>query len=160
MNCMNYDHNKSFGRFKFQSGHRKFYLNNPKGYSRKKINAQTAITSWKSYRWWRWRRTAWTIDSCRFPPLRRRPFSLSMTTLTSDTTRLSSDSGDRTFQPRDFTFYSTVAFIGLFPLEFCFCFPEILINLITWTINFSKCGRRFNFFWNHALIKDFGSPTW
>jgi len=41
MNCMNYDHNKMFGLFKFQSGYRKFYLNSPKGYSRKIIYAQT-----------------------------------------------------------------------------------------------------------------------
>ena len=40
---MNYDHNKNFGLFKFQSGYRKFYLNSPKGYSRKIINAQTAV---------------------------------------------------------------------------------------------------------------------
>ena len=39
---MNYDHNKKFGLFKFQSGYRKLYLNSPKGYSRKIINAQTA----------------------------------------------------------------------------------------------------------------------
>ena len=32
-NCMNYDHNKFFGLFKFQSGYRKLYLNSPKGYS-------------------------------------------------------------------------------------------------------------------------------
>jgi len=43
INCMNYDHNKIFGLFKFQSGYRKFYLNSPKGYSRKIINAQTAL---------------------------------------------------------------------------------------------------------------------
>jgi len=41
-NCMNYDHNKNVGIFKFQSGYRKLYLNSPKGYSRKIINAQTA----------------------------------------------------------------------------------------------------------------------
>ena len=41
-NCMNYDHNKNFGLFKFQSGYRTLYLNGPKGYSRKIINAQTA----------------------------------------------------------------------------------------------------------------------
>ena len=40
-NCMNYDHNKMFGLFKCQSGYRKLYLNSPKGYSRKIINAQT-----------------------------------------------------------------------------------------------------------------------
>jgi len=38
---MNYDHNQFFGQFKFQSGYRKLYLNSPKGYSRKIINAQT-----------------------------------------------------------------------------------------------------------------------
>ena len=32
---MNYDHNKKIGLFKFQTGYRKFYLNNPKGYSKK-----------------------------------------------------------------------------------------------------------------------------
>ena len=42
-NCMNYDHNKNVGLFKFQSGYRKLHLNNPKGYSRKIFNAQTAI---------------------------------------------------------------------------------------------------------------------
>jgi len=40
-NCMNYDHNKSFGLFKFPSGCRKLYLNSPNGYSKKIINAQT-----------------------------------------------------------------------------------------------------------------------
>ena len=39
-NCMSYDQNKTFGLFKFQSGYRKLYLNSPKGYSRKLINAQ------------------------------------------------------------------------------------------------------------------------
>jgi len=43
-NCMNYDHNTNFGLFKFQSGNRKLYLNSPKGYSRKIINAQTDYT--------------------------------------------------------------------------------------------------------------------
>ena len=42
-NCMNYDHNKNVGLFKFRSGYRKLYLNSPEGYSRKIINAQTAI---------------------------------------------------------------------------------------------------------------------
>jgi len=41
MICMNYDHNKKFGLLKFHSGYGKFYLNSPKGYSRKIINAQT-----------------------------------------------------------------------------------------------------------------------
>jgi len=45
-NCMNYDHNKMFGLFKFLSGYRKLYLNSPKGYSRKIINAQTKL-QWK-----------------------------------------------------------------------------------------------------------------
>jgi len=40
-NCMNYDHKKIFGLFKFQSGYRKLYLSSPKGYSRKIINVQT-----------------------------------------------------------------------------------------------------------------------
>jgi len=34
-NCMNCDHNKKVGLFKFKSGYRKLYLNSPKGYSRK-----------------------------------------------------------------------------------------------------------------------------
>jgi len=38
---MTYDHNKYFEQFKFQSGYRELYLNSPKGYSRKIINAQT-----------------------------------------------------------------------------------------------------------------------
>jgi len=38
---MNYDHNKKFGQLKFHLGYGKFYLNSPKGYSRKIINAQT-----------------------------------------------------------------------------------------------------------------------
>jgi len=41
INCMNYDHNKKFGLFKFKSGYRKFNLNSPKGYCRKIINKQT-----------------------------------------------------------------------------------------------------------------------
>jgi len=41
MICMNYDNNKKFGLLKFLSGYGKFYLNSPKGYSRKIINAQT-----------------------------------------------------------------------------------------------------------------------
>ena len=42
-NCMNYDHNTIFGLFKFPSGYRKLYLNSPKGYNRKIINAQTVL---------------------------------------------------------------------------------------------------------------------
>jgi len=38
---MNYDHNKKFGLLKFYSGYGKVYLNSPKGYSLKIINAQT-----------------------------------------------------------------------------------------------------------------------
>ena len=45
---MNYDHNKTFGLFKFQSGYRKLYLNSQNGYSRKK-NAQTAKCQNKMY---------------------------------------------------------------------------------------------------------------
>ena len=41
MICMNYDHNKKFGLLQFHSGYGKFYFNSPKGYNRKKINAQT-----------------------------------------------------------------------------------------------------------------------
>ena len=41
MICMNYDNNKKFGLLQFHLGYGKFYLNSPKGYSRKKINAQT-----------------------------------------------------------------------------------------------------------------------
>ena len=40
MICMNYDYNKKFGLLKFHSGYGIFYLNSPKGYSRKIINAQ------------------------------------------------------------------------------------------------------------------------
>ena len=43
MICMNYDHNKKFGLFKFHSGYGKFNLNNLKGYSLKIINAQTDL---------------------------------------------------------------------------------------------------------------------
>ena len=39
-NCMSFDHNKNC--VLFQSGYKKLYLNSPKGYSRKIINAQTA----------------------------------------------------------------------------------------------------------------------
>ena len=42
MICINYDHYKKFGLFKFHSGHGKFNLNSPKGYSLKIINVQTA----------------------------------------------------------------------------------------------------------------------
>ena len=38
---MKYDYNKIFGRFKFQSGYRKFYMNSLKGYGWKVINVQT-----------------------------------------------------------------------------------------------------------------------
>jgi len=41
MICRNYDDNKKFGLLQFDSGYVKFYLNSPKGYSRKIINAQT-----------------------------------------------------------------------------------------------------------------------
>ena len=41
MICMNYDHIKKFGLFKFHSGYGKFYFNSPKGYNQKIINAQT-----------------------------------------------------------------------------------------------------------------------
>ena len=44
---MTYDYNKTFGLFKFESGYRKFYLNNPTGYSRKIISAQTGERSGK-----------------------------------------------------------------------------------------------------------------
>ena len=43
MKCVNFDHNKFFGLFKFQSGYSKFNLNSPKGYSWKIINAQTEL---------------------------------------------------------------------------------------------------------------------
>jgi len=42
---MNYDNNKKFGLLQFHSGYGNFYLNRPKGYSRKIINAQTAVRS-------------------------------------------------------------------------------------------------------------------
>ena len=41
MICMNYYNNKKFGLLQFSSGYGKFYLNSPKGYSRKIINPQT-----------------------------------------------------------------------------------------------------------------------
>ena len=41
MICMNYDNNKKFGLLQFHLGYGKFYLNSPKGYKRKIINAQT-----------------------------------------------------------------------------------------------------------------------
>ena len=44
MNCMNYDHNKKFRLFKFQSGYRKLYFNSPRAIVEKIINVQTAIT--------------------------------------------------------------------------------------------------------------------
>jgi len=44
---MNYDHNKKFGLLKFHSGYGKFNLNNPKGYSLKIINVQTASGRWQ-----------------------------------------------------------------------------------------------------------------
>jgi len=43
MICMNYDANKMFGLLKFHSGYGNIYFNSPKGYSRKIINAQTAV---------------------------------------------------------------------------------------------------------------------
>jgi len=46
-NGLNYDHNKNVGLFKFQSGYRTLYLNCPKGYSRKIINAQTEYMPFK-----------------------------------------------------------------------------------------------------------------
>ena len=42
--CMNYYHSKKFGLLKLYSGYWKFYLNSPKGFSRKIINAQTDYT--------------------------------------------------------------------------------------------------------------------
>ena len=47
---MNYDHNKKVGLLKFYSGHGKFNLNSPKGYSLKIINAQTGSFSCKVFR--------------------------------------------------------------------------------------------------------------
>jgi len=46
---MNYDHNKIFGLFKFQSSYIKLYLNSPKGYSRKLINVQTVGNCFLSF---------------------------------------------------------------------------------------------------------------
>jgi len=43
MICMNNDHNKKFGLLKFDSGYGKFNLNSPKGYSLKRIKAQTGL---------------------------------------------------------------------------------------------------------------------
>jgi len=44
---MKYDHNNILGLFKFQSGYKKIYLNSPKGYSWKIINAQTVSDTYK-----------------------------------------------------------------------------------------------------------------
>ena len=41
MICMNFYNNKKFGLLQFHSGYEFFYLNSPKGYSRKYFNAQT-----------------------------------------------------------------------------------------------------------------------
>ena len=41
MNYMNYDLNKYFALFKFQSDYWKIYLNSPRGYSRNIISVQT-----------------------------------------------------------------------------------------------------------------------
>jgi len=43
MICMNYYNNKMFGLLQFHSGYGQFYLNSPKGYSQKIINAQTDL---------------------------------------------------------------------------------------------------------------------
>jgi len=43
MYCMNYNHNKDAGLFKFQSGYTKIYLISMKCYIRKIINAQTVL---------------------------------------------------------------------------------------------------------------------
>jgi len=43
MNCINYDNNKKLGLLQFHSGYENFYLNSSEGYSRKIINAQTAV---------------------------------------------------------------------------------------------------------------------
>jgi len=45
MICMNYDNNKKFELLQFHSGYGTFSLNSPKGYSRKIINVQTALTT-------------------------------------------------------------------------------------------------------------------
>jgi len=55
--CMNYDHNKKFGLFKFHSGYRKFFLHSPKGYSRKIINAvikSLCISKYLTWSLWLW----------------------------------------------------------------------------------------------------------
>ena len=49
MNFMNYDHNQFYGLFKFQSGYRKFYLNSPKGYCQKIINAQNETAKYHAH---------------------------------------------------------------------------------------------------------------
>ena len=43
MICRNYANNKKFGVLQIHSGYEQFYLNSPKGYSRKIINAQTGL---------------------------------------------------------------------------------------------------------------------
>jgi len=43
MICMSYGNNIKFGLLQFHSGYGNFYLNSPKGYSWKIINAQTAL---------------------------------------------------------------------------------------------------------------------
>ena len=60
-NWINYDHNKNFGLFKFQSGYRKIYLNSPKGYSQKIINAQTCSHTWDWADHWT---RAWSRSRC------------------------------------------------------------------------------------------------
>jgi len=45
MICINHEHNKKFGLFKFHSGDGKFNLNSLRGYSLKIFNAQTAHVS-------------------------------------------------------------------------------------------------------------------
>ena len=47
--CINYDNNKKLGLLQFQSGYGQFYLNSPKGYSRKIINAQTELYTHPKY---------------------------------------------------------------------------------------------------------------
>ena len=65
-NCMNFDHNKMFRLFNFQSGYRKLYLNNPKGYNKKIINVQTGNTVCKWYALQEiWQRAKTSYQHCR-----------------------------------------------------------------------------------------------
>ena len=61
MICMSYDNNKKFGLSQFHSGYGNFYLNSPKGYSWKIINAQTAL--WNKTTFFLQSADSWTFGS-------------------------------------------------------------------------------------------------